>query len=211
MSFILDAIKKSERERQRSRQPDVHSLQDSAPQYTAPRSQSSRLLLLLVALLILGVMAYALWPRISQQFLSPSQPVPQQADVDPGVQGTAQNTAQQTNTTNSTSRLTEESVDTAIPSASKSGYQMDDELPPRNEIKELWQQPSDYQSTIPDLELSFHVFSYEPDKRYVIINGRRIREGQMVASGVKLRVITENGVIIFANGRFFHVDVIEQW
>lgn len=207
MSFILDAIKKSERERQRSRQPDVHSLQDSAPQYAAPRSQSSRLLLLLVALLILGVMAYALWPRISQQFLSPSQPVQQQADTGSG----AQNASQPTDTTNTTRQVVTEATGTEIASASKSGYQMDDELPPRNEIKELWQQPSDYQSTIPDLEFSFHVFSYEPDKRYVIINGRRIREGQMVASGVKLRVITENGVIIFANGRFFHVDVIEQW
>lgn len=207
MSFILDAIKKSERERQRSRQPDLHSLQDGAPQYATTRSQSSRLLLLLVALVILGVMAYALWPRISQQFLSQWQPVQQQA----GGSESEQSAPQPLETANTASQAPVEPSGTAIATASKSGYQMDDELPPRNEIKELWQQPSDYQSTIPDLAFSFHVFSYEPDKRYVIINGRRIREGQMIASGVKLRVITENGVIIYANERFFHVDVIEQW
>jgi len=55
------------------------------------------------------------------------------------------------------------------------------------------------------------VFSIEPQKRTIIINGRRMREGQMVASGMKLRLITETGVILYSQGRFFHVDVIEKW
>ena len=71
--------------------------------------------------------------------------------------------------------------------------------------------PADYQSTVPDLKFSFHVYSKNPDKRTIIINGRRMREGQMITSQLKLRVITETGVICHFKGRFFHVDVVEKW
>ncbi len=86
-----------------------------------------------------------------------------------------------------------------------------DILPPRHLIQELWQLPADYQESVPALDFSFHVFSREPEKRTIIINGRRMREGQMVASGMRLRVITETGIILHYRDRFFHVDVIEKW
>ncbi|NND40125.1 MAG: general secretion pathway protein GspB, partial [Pseudomonadales bacterium] len=90
-------------------------------------------------------------------------------------------------------------------------YASDDPLPPRHLIKELWELPADYQSTVPDLKFSFHVYSPNPDKRTIIINGRRVREGQMVTSQMRLRVITDTGVICHYRGRFFHVDVVEKW
>ena len=68
MSFILDAIKKSEDERQRSKQPDVHSLQNSGVYTVAPQRRFVRSFILLVALVMLIGICSWLWPQIQRQF-----------------------------------------------------------------------------------------------------------------------------------------------
>lgn len=195
MSFILDAIKKSENERQRSKQPDVHSLQDSVPQAPVQSSTVSRLLLLIIAIVIIIAAVWWLWLQMAPQLSPRLVELLQGNQTSPVVV--------ETNNT--------EAVALPIKKDPQSQYSADDELPPNNQIKELWQLPADYQSTIPDLEFSFHVFSDNPDERMIIINGRRMREGQLVSRGLSLRVITDTGVILHSGGRFFHVDVIEKW
>lgn len=88
---------------------------------------------------------------------------------------------------------------------------MDDSLPPNYQIKELWEQPVSFQNLIPDLDFAFHVYSELVEQRTIIINDRRLAEGQMIARGLKLHTITESGVILFYQDRFFHVDVVTQW
>lgn len=206
MSFILDAIKKSENERQRSKQPDVHSLQDSVPQIKAEASMVSRLVLLLIAISIIVVASWWLWLQVGPQIS------PRLVAWLEGVEAVDKTPAE-------AQSLTQEPVynDSAFNesgykvSSNKINYTADSELPPNNQIKELWEQPADYQSTIPELDFSFHVFSDIPKERMIIINGRRMREGQVVSRGLTLRVITETGVILHYGDRFFHVDVIEKW
>lgn len=231
MSFILDAIKKSENERKRSRGPDVHSLQDSAPPVQGRQSFANRLLMLIVALCILVVGFIWLWPQISGQLSSLIKPT----DVNPSVQSQTQNipansttASEQTAAVNNTDyndsstnngAVNQNTASTAVFSATannqsdqiRTDYQANDTLPPNYLIKELWELPADFQSTVPSMDFSFHVFSHTPEKRTIIINGRRVREGQMVASGLKLRLITETGIILYFRGRFFSVDVIEKW
>ncbi|MGB2272062.1 MAG: general secretion pathway protein GspB [Pseudomonadales bacterium] len=206
MSFILDAIKKSENERQRSKQPDVHSLQDSAPQIKAEASTVSRLVLLLIAISIIVVASWWLWLQVGPQ-------------ISPRLVAWLEGVEAVDKTPTEAQSLTQEPVynDSAFNesgykvSSKKINYTADSELPPNNQIKELWEQPADYQSTIPELDFSFHVFSDIPKERMIIINGRRMREGQVVSRGLTLRVITETGVILHYGDRFFHVDVIEKW
>ena len=236
MSFILDAIKKSENERKRSRGPDLHSLQDSAPLVQGKQSFANRLLMLIVALCILVVGFIWLWPQISGQLSSLIKPVA----VNPSVQSQTQNipansnaaieqaavinntdynNASFNNGVSNQNTASKNSASSAVFSATannqsdqiRTDYQADDTLPPNYLIKELWELPADFQSTVPSMEFSFHVFSHTPEKRTIIINGRRVREGHMVASGLKLRVITETGIILYFRGRFFSVDVIEKW
>lgn len=223
MSFILDAIKKSERERNRSREPDLHSLQDSAPRYGAVNRHStgSRLLMLFIAIAILLLGFAWLGPQVASQFaplFERATVVDANAAGGAAAKGVENNTAvlngadsNNSATSGSTSAASIAQSQLQDSSVTQNYYAIDDEIPPLHQIKELWQLPADYQSTIPKLDFSFHVFSIEPQKRTIIINGRRMREGQMVASGMKLRLITETGVILYSQGRFFHVDVIEKW
>ena len=206
MSFILDAIKKSENERQRSKQSDLHSLQDSAPQVQPENTTMSRLLLLVVAIVIIMVAAWWLWLQVAPQ-LSPR--LVEWLQGSQVVSTETQTEDKAANTHLASAPMSSSSSDTN--SATTGQYSSQDEVPPNNQIKELWQLPADYQSTIPELDFSFHVFSEDSSERMIIINGRRMREGQMVSRGLTLRVITETGVILYSGGRFFHVDVIEKW
>ena len=218
MSFILDAIKKSEDERQRSKQPDIHSLQNSGVYTVAPQRRFVRSFILLVALVMLIGICSWLWPKIQRQF-TPQQYDPGQTRLAQG--GLTQNQKSlhaggekvaTTQVPNSAIDAVEATVsNVALSTGQQSNTGASDALPPRNLIKELWQMPADFQSTVPDLKFSFHVFSTNPEKRTIIINGRRMREGQMVSSQVKLRVITETGVICEHKGQYFHVDVVEKW
>ena len=205
MSFILDAIKKSEAERKQSRQARLHSLQDQLQSRREDGRRNNRFLLLLSLLLFLALShtwwradtSWAPWlgerlSRVVEALDSTDEVPPQPGEaLLPSLQSIAAD-----------ARPIRQGVE------SSEGEQ---ELPPRNEIKELWQLPADFQSTVPALEFSFHVYSREPLKRTIIINGRRVREGQWVSSGLALKAITENGVIMQYRGRVFHIDVIEKW
>ncbi len=196
MSFILDAIKKSERERKKHRQPDLHSLQDSSQGRSSTTSRGGRWLMLLAAFVILAGAAVWLWPRLSSEFaLVPRAELEQ-------VQGKQPPVTQQS----------QEPTQVMEPERElQAAYAPDDELPPRHLIKELWEMPADFQDSLPDLEYSFHVYSKDPAKRTIFINGRSVKEGQMVARGLRLRMITSTGVIFHYRDRFFHVDVVENW
>jgi general secretion pathway protein B len=208
MSFILDAIKKSENERQRSRQPDVHSLQDSMPPSQAEPSSGNRLLLLVIAIVIIIAAFWWLWIQVSPQIS------PRLVELLQNTQTVKNDQAATNNDKPASTSLSQTPSPTSNPVndvSSISSFLADDELPPNSQIKELWQLPADYQSTIPELDFSFHVFSNDHEERMIIINGRRMREGQMVSRGLTLRVITETGVILHSGDQFFHVDVIEKW
>lgn len=221
MSFILDAIRKSEDERQRSKQPDVYSLQNAGARGAQPAPAWARALLLLLAIALVALLLGWLWPQLSAQFKNSlansgaagsAKPQATQA-AGQGQAPTGQVPAAQAGAPVAVAAPVPEAND-VMQSAGSAGervFASDDQLPPRHLVKELWELPADYQSTIPDLKFSFHVFSPNPDKRTIVINGRRLREGQMITSQMRLRVITETGVICHHRGRFFHVDVVEKW
>lgn len=56
-------------------------------------------------------------------------------------------------------------------------------------------------AALPPLKLTMHVFADDPAARFVILDGRRLGEGAMVADGVVLRGIDRDGVVIEAQGR----------
>jgi len=56
-------------------------------------------------------------------------------------------------------------------------------------------------AALPPLKLTMHVFADDPGARFVILDGRRLGEGAMVAEGVVLRDIDRDGVVIEAQGR----------
>lgn len=199
MSFILDAIKKSEADRKKSQQTDIYSLQDQDIVSSSSNSHRSRWLLLCFSLVILTLSGWYLWPPLFNYMSEYSTASDNASTVAADVPAEKE--------------AITPVFETASPTTSGSlrSYTMNDPLPPNHQIKELWEQPVSFQNAIPSLDFAFHVYSDVAEQRAIIINDRRLAEGQLIARGLKLHTITESGVILFYQDRFFHVDVVTQW
>ena len=56
---------------------------------------------------------------------------------------------------------------------------------------------------LPDLRVDMHTYAPRPQDRFVLINMKKAREGDMVADGVRVESITPDGVVVSHNGAQF--------
>jgi general secretion pathway protein B len=196
MSFILDAIKKSEKERRLARQNEIHSFQDEV--IKTPRSKKSLFILkafLIVSFILFIFFVYffsaeikSFYSDISNKYLD-------------GLKAEDVTLTQPIKDKTTTEKDSDEIV----------RFEVNDPLPNNNLIKELWELPLSYQKDIPNLNFELHIYSEDSSERTIIINNRRMKEGQLISSGLTLKKITETGVILHKDGIFFHIDIIENW
>jgi general secretion pathway protein B len=55
--------------------------------------------------------------------------------------------------------------------------------------------------TLPQLTLNLHVYDPQPANRYVLLNGRRTREGEITTEGARIVQITATGLVLEWRGR----------
>ena len=67
--------------------------------------------------------------------------------------------------------------------------------------------PSELKAAIPDLSFAGHVYAAESRQRMVMINMRVVREGDMVSSDLVLVEIVEDGVVLRYNDVVFRVNL----
>jgi general secretion pathway protein B len=184
MSFILDALKKSETERQQQGPSDFANVPSSTDSPRAPRWLWALGLLLAVNLaVLLGVLlrddAPEIIPQSGQTSLAQPEPAagasfetPVEAPASVPPPATPPRSPPQTGFTLA-----------ALPTA--------DELRANGTIQ------------IADLHLDIHVYSEQPDDRFVFINMVRHREKSRLAEGPVVQEITPEGVILdYAGTRF---------
>jgi general secretion pathway protein B len=59
---------------------------------------------------------------------------------------------------------------------------------------------------LPALQLDLHIYDLAPAGRSVLLNGQRLREGEYTPNGVKLERVTAQGVVLEAGGRRFRLS-----
>lgn len=72
------------------------------------------------------------------------------------------------------------------------------------DLKDL---PPAVKNSLPELKISAHYYTAEPQSRFTKINEQTIREGQTLDSGAKLEEITPDGVVLSRQGYRFRVGV----
>jgi general secretion pathway protein B len=77
---------------------------------------------------------------------------------------------------------------------------------PQTDLPLLSDLPAIVQAEIPNLEYAGHTYSQNPSQRMIIINGKILREGNVIAPNIYLREITWEGLIIESNGTRFRVQ-----
>lgn len=60
---------------------------------------------------------------------------------------------------------------------------------------------------IPEAALSLHVYDPDASKRFILLNGQRLREGEMAGNGLRVRGIVPDGAVLDHRGATFKVSI----
>lgn len=219
MSFILDALKKSESERRRQGGPALLEMRVSPPRRGLPLWA----VLIAIALLAnLAILAYLLL----RQPASPAVAVP--AAMAPPATAPSSTAVAAMAATSAAATPTPATPASALPDPATvtSALPVEPQLPVTNaadyEPAVPPQPPPASGATIaadmglptiqalnasgagiPELRLSLHAYDPDPARRYVLLNSARLREGESTPEGVRLERITEFGAVLSWRGRRF--------
>ncbi|HSB95998.1 MAG TPA: general secretion pathway protein GspB [Spongiibacteraceae bacterium] len=216
MSLILDALKKSEQERRRDKGPDLQTIH----QPPLPRAQRRSYAALLGFLLIAANTAIVVYwwqqraaPAVAavppfSSTTGAALPAPAAAVRESAAATTPQPAEPSVNASTRPpvatvipeyTSITPNSSAATVPSVSSSRIEEVDEL------------PEDVRNNLPAMTFSFHVYSTNPQQRTIIINNRRMREGDEISAGLVLQEITEDGVILQYAQHRVHISVLSGW
>jgi hypothetical protein len=183
MSYILEALKKSDAEQSRARAPDIHTHHDPTHRQTRTR----RLPLTLIAVnlaLACAVVAFMLEPNVAwRSTASPTAAAPPMAS----------------------------SIEAAAPPRSAASASPEPSSPRSRSAARHTQPRRSAASYIDGLTFSSHIYASDASLRAVTINGSRLSEGDHIGDQLILREITQDGVVLEANGERFTVGVLKDW
>jgi len=197
MSIILDALRKSEHQRQRNATPGLagHAVKPSGGKRTPWLIIVSALVLLNVLLGILWLTAgpgttVATTASASQARPAPNRESTRQATVQPPGKPAGQQTT-----------IARQAVVPAPVAAPMPALASSDELIPSIETLQLQGLMS-----LPPMRVDLHVYSTVPAERFVFINMKKQTEGSTLAEGPTVQEITTNGVVMSWQGQRFVVS-----
>jgi general secretion pathway protein B len=202
MSYILDALKKSEKERQRGTVPDILTIQE--PLSEEPKKRPLLLYLLLSAILFnTGLLVWLMSPWQSKKpnliQLTDRQQSESKLPESPSPD------LSKTNSPEVKMAMKEEALKVAPQQAHVSSEQKlsNREAPLPNKIYNLNELPLSIQQSLPTFAISVSLYSDDPASRMAKINGQVMKEGQYLTAGLKLEEIIPDGVILsYQNYRF---------
>ncbi len=202
MSFILDALKKSETERQRQKVPGFADVPDGTDSPRAPRW-----LWVLGGLLAINVVFLSglVLRQELQPTTAPTAPVetipvvePADATLSAIVEEARQVEPQQTaDTAGETTFDAKPVVEGRTTSMTRMPRKITAPLSTFNELR------ANGTILLEDLHLDIHVYSEQPEKRFVFVNMNKYREHARLAEGPLVREITPEGVILEHLGNGF--------
>lgn len=188
MSFILDALKKSEAERQRQAGPALFE----APSAT-PRRGIPTWVIATGAVLVLANLLGLLWV-LQRDPTAAVSPTPVAATTAPVATLPA---AAATAGTSATPVGNDSPVGALIAPLEPDPSLADAPEPPR--IANLKHYAA-LGTSAPVLRLDLHVYSSDRADRYALINMRKLREGETTEDGIVVKEITRSGVVLLYRG-----------
>ncbi|MGH8758665.1 MAG: general secretion pathway protein GspB, partial [Burkholderiales bacterium] len=67
-------------------------------------------------------------------------------------------------------------------------------------LRKFREMPPDYRADFPALRIEIHVFEKAPQRRFVMVNGRKYREGERLSEGPSLLEIVPDGMVLEYRG-----------
>lgn len=209
MSYILDALKKSESEREAALAANNPAMPDQPATPLQPRFRWQPVTL---SLLIAGSITVLALANYQSEPVSPSH---QQAEVP------AQESAPQPLVTapSAGADAPKELAAIAMPTAQTADTEFVEENSPAAEamaedatIPSLFELPEEIRLQIPSIVIEGHFFDENPAKRMVVINGAVQKEGRSFANGqLVLESISPESITLGFGDNTFTMSVYDSW
>lgn len=196
MSYILDALKKSDQERPREAAGiPLHEV----PAFRVRPRRIRWSTALIAGVLIAGGGGAAFWMSLQGAGPAPSERSSVLIPVEAGHGAVVPVTSPSVTppVANADTRPPVTGTVSAAPEQSAAAT--------REGLLELWQLTEAEQKYLQGLDVSFHVYSTDPAKRAVIINGLRAGEGQALGEDLRLADIVPDGIVLEFQGQFVHL------
>jgi len=212
MSYILDALRKAEQERTFGHTPTLDSI------YAPPPSRQRFWPWLLAAVILSNVTVAAVVWWFWRQDLSPAAvattvspevaPAPDEPVIEPAFEpdpvalSAPVSLPSQPITPDPPPEVFEDVPFAPVEIASAPlSTAPDPAVPEWNSL------PVEFRQSMPFLNLDIHIYSDDPTKRFVLINSQRYHEGERLAEGPQLEMITVDGVVLSHRGRRFMIGL----
>ena len=221
MSYILDALKKSEQERGHGSAPNVQTLHSSSLNYHANKTQLWPYFLLAAIVINLAALFYFIIANTEVEATTQEQQ--RITETNSAVSNTQQTASSKPAATAIEDVYSAEAVVYKPISIPGSNQGIAIQAPrarvieaPRHQqaslsVLEKDELTFDMQQHIPVMEFSAHVYSSNPLHRSIVINGLFMEEGDWLASDLFLSEITPDGAIFDFQGQLFHQGVVSTW
>ena len=219
MSYILEALKKSEQERQIGHVPDISVVQETPPRPAShwPRWVAAALL---VNALILGLLAWRPWgvrgvPEFELEQSAapaPAAPAPRAGTIEestaPHIAATSPPAPSAEEDTSATlpEPVTQMPLPAPVPAVATPAPPADEPAGVLSADAPRWEDlPADVRGGLPAPRIDVHVFAREPDRRFVLINLRKYKEGDVLDDGVTIDAILADGIVLSYQGQRYRV------
>lgn len=213
MSFILDALRKSENERQQQADAEFATVPSGSPSSPAPRwLWVLGALLLINVVVLLGLLLRPDTPPITNAVTPATAPAAIETP-EPDAEVTAEpaanfesQVADARRTRPAPTAAPETDVDDigaaepADGSATIPAPATDGQFAALPTLTELL---LDGRISLPELHIDIHAYSDAPAERFVFINMNKYGEGERLSEGPRLREITRDGVVLDHQGTAF--------
>ena len=206
MSYILDALKKSEQERGTGSIPSVQTIHSSSLNYHQEKRPLWPWILIVVLIANVSILIYFLKPEPNTQDSVNDNIItaPEKIAITPPV------------------AVVQEVIETKIEPTIETAVQAEIISEPVNTVNETTQQistqivdidelPIEIRRQIPNMVFSAHVFSSDAVQRSLVINNRFLEEGDSIDQNLILLEITANGAIFDFLGYRFSTSVLSGW
>ena len=233
MSYILEALKKSDKDRQREGVPDLqsdHSLPSVKREGSKPSGWRLSAILILVAVCSGGLFWWQLTGDQELQLVEarddiatlPASPVsPPAATIQ--VSDVSAIPSKSVELSSEIKEQISREVNEAVVQASKKSSPVFATVSEKNPepvmntggrssprqvntaLPLMEELPFEIRAAIPDLTFAGHVYADVARKRLIIINNRIVREGDLIVSGLFLEQISPDGVVLRYETTFFRV------
>lgn len=198
MSYILDALNKSEEEKQQHQTPSLNTIHQKPDR---KRSQGPSWTAILNLLILMNLVGLTIWLF----FFSGSSSSPKLSGSQTDVSSSPVSTV--------SSRRSPSSVAPSVPSPELTSSTSGRAISHQSLATPL------ESATVPDLiireidaiRFSSHIYASDADLRMVVIDGQQLKENARFGSALELSQITEDGVIIRYQNHSISVSVLSQW